>query len=321
MVTRREHGPRRVTASRWTGHSSAGHRRCHHVASGSIPLQWNGGGDVGFRSWIGILAVLMLVAGCGTDTVTASTATTPPTETVATTGPQPTVLEPTSVATTETPDIDLDSGLLAHYPLNGDAVDAGPSARHGEVAGAVPIADRDGRPSGALLFDGIDDLVTLDDAGFAIDGDFSITMWVKGNPYSDHQWVLLSDHAAGECQPVTESWILRYTAEAGVFFSVYDQTTECGSHFGYGSLVSLDDDEWHHLALVAFDGILTIFLDCQEILVGEAPIGLPNGPHPLLAGNQSGAPESTAFDGALDELRFYDRSIDLPVIDALCVEH
>lgn len=214
--------------------------------------------------------------------------------------------------------MDLESGLLAHYPMNGDATDAGPGAMHGEVAGAVAAADRMSDPAGALRFDGSDDLVILDEEGFALGGSFSITMWLKGNATSDHQWVILSDHAAGECQPATPSWILRYSEEAGVFFSVYDATTDCGIHYGYGSPVLLDDDQWHHLALIALGGDLRIYFDCEEVMSEKASIDLPDGPYGLLAGNQGGSPQSTAFDGSLDDLRFYGRSLEPGEVGALC---
>ena len=52
-------------------------------------------------------------------------------------------------------------GLIAYYPMDGNANDAGPNGLHGTISGAVPAADRFGNPSGALLFDGINDYVEL----------------------------------------------------------------------------------------------------------------------------------------------------------------
>jgi len=278
------------------------------------------------RHYIGVMTLLILIAGCSSDSGTESPATTtatPATTTSpsATTEAPSTTIAPTTTSTiapVQEPVIDLESGLLAHYPLDGDATDSGPAMLDGEVFEAVATADRFGNSAGALLFDGVDDLVTLD-SGRALGGTFSLAMWINGNGASDHQWVILSDHAAGECQPATPSWILRYNADAGVFFSIYDTTTECGSHYGFGSPVLLDDNTWHHVTLVASDGNLAIYLDCQEVLSGSEPIDLPDGPYEFLVGNQTGSPASTALDGALDDLRIYDRALEQPDLDALCM--
>lgn len=272
------------------------------------------------REYLAVSALLLLVASCGSDTGSATTTEVSSTESAATSESPPSTPAPTtSVAPTEELAMDLELGLLAHYPFDGDAADAGPGMMHGVVAGPVAVADRGGDPAGALGFDGFDDLITLDDEGFALGGTFSITMWLRGNAASDHQWVILSDHSAGECQPVTPSWILRYDEEAGIFFSVYDSIAECGSHYGYGSPILLDDDQWHHLALVASGGGLRIYSDCEEIMSMEAAIDLPDGPYGLLVGNQGGSPQNTAFDGSLDDLRFYDRSLEPVEIAALCL--
>lgn len=276
----------------------------------------------------GLLCVSALVLmGCGGDAAqtvpTADSLTTVVTAPLTTTTlPASTSSEPTTTTavpvTTTEPLVDLESGLLAHYPMDGDARDEGPGAMHGEVFGAVVATDRFDDPAGALRFDGSDDLVVLDEQGFALGGSFSITMWLNGNAASDHQWVLLSDHTAGECQPETPSWILRYNDDAGVFFSIYDSTTECGGHHGYGSPILLDDDRWHHLAMVADGVTLRVYLDCAEVMSVETAMELPDGPYGVVAGNQSGSPPSTAFEGSLDDLRFYGRALDPDEVTALC---
>ena len=53
----------------------------------------------------------------------------------------------------------LNSGLVAWYPLDGNASDSSSSANHGTLQGATPCDDRIGQPGKALLFDGIDDQI------------------------------------------------------------------------------------------------------------------------------------------------------------------
>src|SRR5688500_17354900 len=79
--------------------------------------------------------------------------------------------------------------LVAHYPLNGDALDASGNGLHGTITGAVAAADRFGNGNGALLFMNDTDRVDCGNpAAFNFAGPFSISAWVKvdgsrENPY------------------------------------------------------------------------------------------------------------------------------------------
>ena len=56
----------------------------------------------------------------------------------------------------------VQADLIAHYPLDGDGLDASPTGNHGVVHGAVSAPDRNGTPGSALAFDG-DDMVEVPD--------------------------------------------------------------------------------------------------------------------------------------------------------------
>ena len=51
--------------------------------------------------------------------------------------------------------------LVAHYPFNGDAMDASGYNNHGIVSGAVLVPDRNGVENGAYYFDGVDDFIRV----------------------------------------------------------------------------------------------------------------------------------------------------------------
>ncbi len=145
-------------------------------------------------------------------------------------------------------------------------------------------------------------------------------MWVRGEPNPTHQWLLIAKHETGQCQPSSASWFLRYqSANNGLHISYYDQTAECGTHPGYGTLVPLDDDNWHHIVVtfVRDGGLLSIYFDCRQVF-SQATDWVPqNNPWPLTLGNQEGGPASTNFAGAMDKVRLYDRALDETHIQAL----
>ena len=51
--------------------------------------------------------------------------------------------------------VDLQSGLVAYYPFNGNANDESGNGHHGTVMGATLTSDRFGRPNKAYHFNGL----------------------------------------------------------------------------------------------------------------------------------------------------------------------
>ncbi|WP_242360120.1 MULTISPECIES: LamG domain-containing protein [unclassified Anaeromyxobacter] len=72
--------------------------------------------------------------------------------------------------------VELDRGLVASYPLDGDAVDR-VTRRPARVVGARPLEGHDGRPRGALWFDGARAWVVLGDALQL--PRFTIAAWIR----------------------------------------------------------------------------------------------------------------------------------------------
>lgn len=70
-------------------------------------------------------------------------------------------------------------GLIAYYPFNGNANDAGSNGYNGTVYGATPTSDRFGNANSALNFDGSGNYISL--PSFPLGGAFSLSAWVYLN--------------------------------------------------------------------------------------------------------------------------------------------
>jgi hypothetical protein len=78
------------------------------------------------------------------------------------------------------------TGLVAHYPFDGNAFDVTQSANNGEVHGAILVENRFNSPNSAYLFDGVDDyIVTEKRIGITEDSPRTVTAWIKALSLSD----------------------------------------------------------------------------------------------------------------------------------------
>src|SRR5579871_753837 len=78
-------------------------------------------------------------------------------------------------------DINLNNGLLAYYPFNGDANDAGPNKLNGAIQGNVTFtSDVSGKANSAALFDGVSSFINVpDNTGILSPSEISISLLVN----------------------------------------------------------------------------------------------------------------------------------------------
>ena len=98
------------------------------------------------------------------------------------------------------------NGPVASYlfdGINGKANDAS-GVNHGTVAGGLTsVADRNGVPNGAYMFDGASATITLDIPFPAADSDFSVAIWLKPTAMNDGTWHAFLGYQAGDTRSPT----------------------------------------------------------------------------------------------------------------------
>jgi hypothetical protein len=75
----------------------------------------------------------------------------------------------------------ISDGLVAYYPLDGNANDLSGNNLHGVVSGALSTTDRWGNSNAAYLFDGLDDTIIAEnrDGLFNLTSHWTLSAWVK----------------------------------------------------------------------------------------------------------------------------------------------
>jgi hypothetical protein len=203
----------------------------------------------------------------------------------------------------------LTNGLVAYYPLNGNANDASGNGNNGTVVGAIPATDRFGNPNGCYSFNGIAQYIYAA-AGSLPSGQRTISLWFKLNEVNIHPVLLGYGRSCG-----SSYWMGLNLAEKAAF----TVGTHCG---GYELDVPYNvppTNSWKQWVVVMSTN-QTIFYLNGNLLGSEA-----GSPTTAVAGTQLGLGVATGngdsgtvpytdsnlgyLDGYLDDVRIYNRPL------------
>jgi len=206
----------------------------------------------------------------------------------------------------------LETGLVAHYPFNGNANDESGNGNNGTVIGATLTTDRFGNENSAFNFDGIDDFTSIN--YFPLNS--------QSFPMSFNAWINF------ESLPVSGEYtgIIGYRdAIKDIVFELYYgfQTGErtlnfvCGySPSAHSSFPYEFDSLWHQVTAV-FDGSIPyLYIDGNLVSTGS---GIPstsiNNGYFVLGSYNDGY--NGCLDGMLDDIRIYNRALSESEVDSL----
>ena len=91
--------------------------------------------------------------------------------------------------------VDLENGLIAYYPFNGNANDESGNGNDGTVNGATLAADRNGKTGKAYSFDGDDYIEVSDNDKLNAGENFALSVWytVEGPSDNDYGTIIGKD--------------------------------------------------------------------------------------------------------------------------------
>ena len=225
------------------------------------------------------------------------------------------------------------SGLVANYPFSGSAADNGPSALHGTVNAATLTTDRFGNANSAYAFNGTSAYIQLPDHdAFTVPttGALSISVWLRPDvlvfPVDEstgyvhwmgkgvsgqHEWTfrMYSFDNTENRENRTSFYMFNLTGGQGAGSYVQEPITT-GAWIHYVAVVNMSTDTitWYKNAVQK---------DQDPFQVSQYNIVPGNGTAPVRIGTRDFA---SYFQGAIDDVRFYNRVLSVAEIQQLYAE-
>jgi hypothetical protein len=207
-----------------------------------------------------------------------------------------------------TNDFTLSNGLMAFYPFNGNANDISGNGNSGIVNGATLTTDRYNNPNSAYSFNGSSNSITILNKSLSLNGNFSISCWVKINnlkpSYFDEaifsQWISPS-----------KKFLFGYRCDdpqGQSGFSLY--LNDNSNDYGNFQTTWKPTSTWNHIVATYQQGTISqISINGQvQFSTSNVPKSLSNSVlAPIEIGHAFDRYGDLWFNGLIDDLRVYNR--------------
>jgi hypothetical protein len=187
------------------------------------------------------------------------------------------------------------TGLVAHYPLNGNANDAAGSL-HGTVIGATPTTNRFGQPNSAYSFNGSSSRIEFSGPPLAQVTNWTISAWVKPGNFTQEG---IAVHVGFDNFSTGDGFGFGF-AGSSTWQGLFPPTS------GYRSSGQAlpTTNQWYHVVMQRGTGPLIFFINGVQTMNNTATIFTV--PTDFTIGSQNGA---RYFNGGIDDVRIYNRAI------------
>ena len=202
----------------------------------------------------------------------------------------------------------VEEGLVAYYPLNGNANDASGNGNNGRVVGAKPCADRFGKANGAFRFNGVGNHISFKSVPLNKLDNWSLSAWI--NPASTNQFAMavclgFDDGNTGD----------------GFAFGMTSDNYNTGNHLT-GVLGGVkwvpsgytfpSPDAWYHVVMLRNDGVTKFYVNGVQTANTES-----NTPLAPTAFSIGSATHGRLFNGKIADVRIYNHALSASEIQAI----
>ena len=220
--------------------------------------------------------------------------------------------------------VNLNSGLIAHYSFSGNANDVSGNGLNGVFQGSPKLTtDRFGNANSAYLFDGINDGIIITDKGKLSTPAFSIVYYFSTESTALQVAIGKINYADGNAATFNSGL---NTSGNTTFFGTMGSLNNCSVqvpttyvHTIY-SKPTVNLNQWHCVVNTFENGIEKLYLD--GLLVEQKTLPFTNATYCENTNLTIGTwwkDDQRRFKGKIDEVRYYERALNSDEIKALCL--
>lgn len=199
--------------------------------------------------------------------------------------------------------VNLQDGLVAFYPFNGNANDESGNGNNGSIYGATLSYDRNGKPNSAYRFDGYNNYIKVNDSySFNLSNYLTISVWVNIDDFNkDGRAIIDKENNA-------------FNIAVGANRKIYYQKP--GITAIVNSSITINSSNWYHIVAVQSGSHnAKLFINGNNVTNFDADFAPEPNSRNLLIGAGQGY-----FKGQIDDIRIYNRALNENEIQALYKE-
>jgi hypothetical protein len=204
-------------------------------------------------------------------------------------------------------------GLVAYYPLNGNANDASGNGNNGILNGGITwVADYNANAGHAAHFNGTDGYISVPNSPSMQIGTNSMTITLLFNCEATPQ---IPAPFIGKNNTSDEP--AQYTLQLNPLTEIHFGITDTSNNMQWGHKdYAFNYNQWYLLA-AAWDGD-TVRIYVDKVLVSSSPLKASMKPdnHPVEIGRDTGG-LTDWYQGTMDEIRIYNRALSGTEINAI----
>ncbi|EHQ27845.1 LamG domain-containing protein [Mucilaginibacter paludis] len=209
----------------------------------------------------------------------------------------------------------VNTGLIAYWAFDGNANDFSGNNNNGTLHNVTPVADRNGNANSAYHFNGSNSFISVAD---------NTALRLSGTDFTINAWVKLDDYNASYGSEVVDKRLPG--GNTGYTFSIngYANTVSPLGTFGWGgtSTVALDTTQWHMVTAVYTVATQEVKLYKDGVYNNTtssiaSPLSTNNATLYIGCDNPIISSPGYFFNGAMDDIRIYNRALDATAITQL----
>lgn len=218
----------------------------------------------------------------------------------------------------------IESGMIAHFPFNGNLNDISTSAIFASNAGSTFTTDRNGVANDAVDFNGIGHIV-LSGNDLKVNFPISVSLWINLNSLSAVNTFFRTDNVYNNYYGI---W-MNNLPTGGISLSLgggLGSTTSSNQRYFTTSDNFISAGSWHHIVgVIRSYNDMDLYIDCNKANGTYGGSGLTNVVYSSSGEQWIGGtignvvqPSGSNVDGAMDQFAFWNRELNAQEIQFLC---